>query len=189
MQKEYNLIKSPEELYTFMEKYIKYGFYGINNKVYEGNSDNFDEAFDKYWILCDKDRILKYRYGNCYDQVELERDWFKKNNYEFKTFFIFFNIGSSNDYFTHTYLAYKDNNKWYYFEHADYLNRGIKEFDDLETLKLYQKDLFISFNKKMGKIINNNIISKIRIIEYNIKRHNCNSDDFYNYINDLIDEE
>lgn len=182
MIEEYNNIKNPKELLEFMNQNIEYGFYGSDNKIHTPDSKDFNEEFDKYWVLCDKDRLLKYKYGNCYDQVELEKDWFKSNNYEFKTFFIYYDLNFENDYFTHTYLAYKENDKWYYFEHADYNNRGIHEFNSLNELKEFQKNKFIEFNKASGRKINEKINSKIKIVEYNITNHNINCDEFYEYM-------
>ena len=108
----YDQAKSPEELLNFMDKCIEYGIYGTDGKVYgdweaDGNSD-FQVACQTKYALCDIDRSLKYGYGTCWDQVELERDWFSKNNYQFKTLFIWFLFEEDNNYITHSYLVYKD---------------------------------------------------------------------------------
>ena len=70
--------------------------------------------------------MLKYKIGHCWDQVELERAWFKKHNYEYKTLFIYFESDLA-PYICHTYLVYNDkkNNTWNWFEHADENNKGI----------------------------------------------------------------
>ena len=45
--------------------------------------------------------------GNCFDQTELERDWFTKNNYYVETYFEMVNLDYKNAYPTHSFLIYK----------------------------------------------------------------------------------
>lgn len=187
-KKSYEEIKTPQELLEFMNNNISYGFHGSDDKDYfnEGN-DSFNINCRNKWILSDSERILKYKLGHCWDQVELERDWFKKNNYEFKTIFIWFLFNHNNNYPTHTYLVYKDNNKWYWFEHADYNNRGIHKFNSLkETIKA-QMEKHIEYASQYNEI-NNDIINHIHIYEYSSPRYGCNMDGFIeNIINEAKD--
>ena len=41
--------------------------------------------------------------GNCFDQTELERDWFTKNNYYVETYFEMVNLNYKNVYPTHSF--------------------------------------------------------------------------------------
>ena len=74
-----NKIKTPEELLTFMDC-INYGFTDKDGINY--TDEQFEEnVFDK-WYLSSPERLLKVKYGHCFDQVELEREWFTKKNYK-----------------------------------------------------------------------------------------------------------
>ncbi len=75
--------------------------------------DNFTSV-EKYIVKTPKE-LLKDKSGICYDFVELEREYFTKWNYQFKTFFVY-NKFPITDNPTHTFLVFKENNKYYWFE-------------------------------------------------------------------------
>lgn len=105
----YEKIKTPEELMEYMDKNILYGFYDYkNHKKYYGNDKNFNFLVNNFWTLSSPTDLQKYNIGHCFDQVELERDFFTKNNYKYKTFFIWFKCSRPNSYPTHTFLVYQD---------------------------------------------------------------------------------
>ena len=130
-------------------------------------------------------RLLKCGYGTCWDQVELERDWFINNDYECKTFFIWFCFSTSNNYVTHTYLVYKDKKteKYCYFEHSDGANKGIKEFDSYKDAILYQMEKYIDFNRSVGNLINEDILSHLQVYEFEIKKYGCSQ---YEYMENIL---
>ena len=184
----YNKVNTPEELLNFMD-YIRYGFYGNDDKEYindgtEESNQIFQEACLTEYSLANKDKVLKYRLGQCFDQTELERTWFKEHNYEFKTIFIWFLFDHENTYPTHSYLIYKDNNKYYYFEHSDYVNRGIYEFNSYEEAIRFQMNKHIEYTKNMGNVVDDEIMKHIHIYEYNEPSSNIT---FYEYIDHILD--
>lgn len=123
---KYESIKTPEQLLTYMNENIQYGFLDSQAKVYENsNSKEFQNGCRIKWRLSSPTRLLQVKRGNCFDQVELERDWFLKNGYNVKTFYIWFELPYDNTYSIHTYLAFFDKGKWFYFEHSDYRKREI----------------------------------------------------------------
>ncbi len=183
----YNEINTPQELLEFMENNINYGFHGIDDKDYTPEDKDFNTNCREKWILSDANRVLKYKLGHCWDQVELERDWFSKKGYEFKTIFIWFLFNKENNYPTHTYLVYKENNKWYWFEHANYNNKGIHEFNSLKDAILFQMKKHIEYASKNNEI-NEEIINNIHIYEYNNPKYGCNMAEFIkNIINSAKD--
>lgn len=152
----YDEVQSPKELILFLDENIKYGIIGKNNEVLcNSSSENFQKVGVKYWRLRKAFDIIESGVGQCYDQVEIERDWFSKNNYNFKTVWIwvyqkeFEKIGHS-----HSYLVYFDKQKWNLFEHSDYFNKGIFTFNSfLEAVK-FQADKQIEFANNEKKPIN-----------------------------------
>ena len=81
-------VKSPNELMRYMDENISYGVFDYTkNKAYYGEDDNFGELVNTIWKLSSPTQMQKYGVGHCFDQVELERDFFTKNNYNFKNIF------------------------------------------------------------------------------------------------------
>ena len=158
---KYEKLKTPEELLTFMDQNIVFGFIGKNGKKY---TNMFTKAWEEDWysecIVQSGEEVLKTRIGTCWDQVELERLWFKTNDYEFKTIFIWFEMNEENDLPTHTFLVYKSDNKYCWFEHSFEDNKGIHEFDTFEKVIecVKQKQLEAAINSGKAKIEQYNLI-------------------------------
>ncbi len=163
----YKDIKTPEELLKFMEENITYGFITKNGKKY---TDPSSKVWQKDWyskcIVQTGKEVLKTKIGTCWDQVELERLWFKEHNYSFKTIFMIFSSNKINNLPTHTFLIYKKANKYYWFEHAFYINKGIHQFNSYKEAITYVK------HQQLDYAINNNKIDKsyyrlLKTNEYN----------------------
>jgi hypothetical protein len=137
-------------------KYIKY--------------DNFVNKED--YIVKTPKEVLKNKTVTCYDQVELERLYFEKNNVEFKTFFVYADLPIGENR-THTFLVFKDeNNKCYWFENAWNSNKGIHgPYSSYNEVVKYVLD---KLKEDWGKIKN--------IIEYKSPPEHLNSNEFGNYI-------
>ncbi len=179
---KYEEINTPMQLLDFMNDNIKYGFVDDNKKVYGGsNEDEFENGCRTKWKLSNPDRLLNVKYGHCWDQVELERDWFLKHGYNFKTLYIWFELPYDNTYSTHTYLVFEDNNKWYYFENSDSKNRGIYSFNSYEDAISYQLKKHIESNSKRNPV-GDDEISSIKIYEYDKPQYGCNMDEFINHV-------
>jgi hypothetical protein len=84
--------------------------------------DDFTDE-NKY-IIKPPYKLLKEKLGICYDIVELERYYFSKMGYVFKTFFAY-NQLHIEDNPAHTFLVYKEDSKYYWFESAWKTSEGI----------------------------------------------------------------
>ena len=157
-------IRTPEELLKFMSSKIKYGYLGKNGRVYHYDEFGFNLNWYDQYILQNKNDILKNLYGNCWDQVELERDWFSNKGYEIKTIYEMVKLDYDNEYPTHSFLVYKDNDYWYWFENADLNNRGIHKFNSLDELLNYQHEKYVEFLRTFN--IKNDEIKKIIVTEF-----------------------
>ena len=174
-------IQTPEELLNFMSNKINYGYLGKNGRVYHYNDSDFNLDWYEQYILENKDDILKNLYGNCWDQVELERNWFLKKGYEIKTFFEMVKLDYENEYPTHSFLVYRDNDCWYWFENSDFHNKGIHKFNTLEELLKYQYKKYVAFLKTFH--ITNEEIDKIVVTEFYKPKEHISAKEYLNHVN------
>lgn len=136
------------EILNLMDN-IKYGWIDKNNITHS----KINELFKENYKLQSSTEILKSKVGVCWDQVELERYYFKPNQNNIKTYFIMYINDKDNP--THTFLTYEKDNKYYWFEHAWEQYKGIHEYISQEEML---KDIKIKFrNKYLEKNTNNNI--------------------------------
>ncbi len=179
---KYKDVKTPEQLLKYMDENIKYGFVDDNVKVY-GTWDiqEFQEGCHTKWRLSSPERLIKVGYGHCYDQVELQRDWFKKHNYKFKTFYIMFVLPYDNTYSTHTYLVFENEGKYYYFEHSDSNNKGIHEFESYEDAINYQMKKYIE-NNKQRNIVDEEKLKCLHVYEYDNPVYGCTMNEFIDHV-------
>ena len=109
---------------------IKYGYVDKDGNIHI----RVDDHFSNDYRLQSPEEVLNSRVGVCWDQVELERYLFDKKGISFNTYYI---AHYDNDKCpTHTFLIYKENKKYYWYEHSWELFRGIHEFkSELEAIK------------------------------------------------------
>ena len=178
--KLYTNIKTPNELNEYMNKNILYGYLGKNNKIYMPNDSNFDKDWLDNYILENAFDILNTKVGNCWDQVEFERNWFENNNYEYKTIYHQVLLNYDNSYPTHTFLIYKENDKWYWFENAWEDMKGIHEYNTLEELLNDEYNKNIEFLKTFN--ITAEEIEKIKYFEFNKPKEHISAMEYVKYI-------
>lgn len=124
---------------------IEYGFLDENGKnIIENDPEKWDNEFYDFYYLLSPNELLEQKCGVCWDQVELERFLFEKENWKVKTFFIctYENDGLP----SHTFLTYEKNNMVYWFEHSWGKYKGIHEYNTLKELLLDVKKKFVQNN-------------------------------------------
>ncbi len=135
-----NISKSSElEIMNLMNQ-IHYGWIDKENIKY----DTFDESFEKNYFLQSPKEVIHNQIGVCWDQVELERFYFKGSHLQIKTFFIVYYDGDKCP--THTFLTYEKNGKFYWFEHSWEKFKGIHEYPTEKDLLRDVKQKFIDFD-------------------------------------------
>ena len=177
----FNKINSPHELLEFMSKNINYGYLGKSGRVYQFDDSDFNEKWFNEYILESKENILKTLYGNCWDQVELERYWFKKHGYEIKTIYEMVKVNYDNNYPSHSFLIFKDKDGfWNWFENSDYENRGIHKFDSINKLLEYQYSKYLDFLKTFN--IKEDEIKEIIFAEFEEPQKNISASEYLDFV-------
>ncbi len=109
---------------------IEYGYKDKDNHLHFFIDDNFSSNY----VLQSPLEVLQNKVGVCWDQVELERSLFLEKKIPFNTYFIVHYDGGKCP--THTFLIYKVEKFYYWFEHSWSLFRGIHQYDsELDALK------------------------------------------------------
>ncbi|MFA5247707.1 MAG: hypothetical protein WC415_00450 [Patescibacteria group bacterium] len=170
-------IKTPEELLSFMKKNINYGFIGKDDdKVYSPRQEGWGVGKQPEARLQSPEELLKSGYGACWEQTDFEKQWFAKNNFEFKTLLLMFGKDISQKNPAHTLLAYKKDDKWHWFENTLDKYSGIYEFDDLEDLIEYAKTVLI--NNAFNNGATENDIKEYKLYDYDMPAYGCSTDEF-----------
>lgn len=155
---------------TNLMKEIKYGWIDKNNNKYT----IVNEDFSNHYILQSPKEVIKTKLGVCWDQVELERYYFKGNDWNVKTYFL---VHYGNDKCpTHTFLTFEKNNKHYWFEHSWEKFRGIHEYNSINELLLDVRKKFISYEL-------NNQYEKSNLVlrEYKKPKYHISVQEFYKH--------
>ena len=155
---------------------IEYGFKDKNgaNLI---NSESWDKDFYKFYFLLSPEELLSSRCGVCWDQVELERKLFSDANIDCDTFFIY--IDDNENLPSHTFLTFRLDDKYYWFEHSWYDMKGIHEYNNIKALLNDVKNKFIDSRKNE---INSNLNYETFIYKYNKPKYHISCDEFYSYI-------
>jgi len=177
----FNDIQNPRELLSYMIENVIYAFVGKNNKIYDNPES--DEWYDWYseCKVQTGEEILKTNVGICWDQVELERLWFKNHNYTYKTLFVYFESDTENSFPTHSFLLYKNKDKWYWFEHAFDVYEDIFEFDTFEDALRNVIDAFFHRALDTGAATNGDK-NLIKCFEYDELTSSLSVDEYMNHV-------
>ena len=119
---------------------IQYGYLDKDNNIHIGDDE---EWFFKY-KLQSKEELLTNMVGNCYDVTELLRSCLE-DTYSVETFFMIITLPYKNNYPTHSYLVYIDNNSYNLIENKFGLNEGIHKFKTREEVVRYQALSYLKF--------------------------------------------
>lgn len=157
------------EIMNLMQN-IEYGWVDKNNNKHS----IVDETYSNNYRLQTPNEVIKSKIGVCWDQVELQRYYFKGNSYNIKTYFLVYYDEDKCP--THTFLTFEKNNKYYWFEHAWKKFEGIHEYKKVEELLLDIINKFIKFE------LNNNYVSDYLVLyEYKKPKFHISVQEFYKH--------
>ena len=173
-------IKNPLELLDFMSSNIKYGYLSKNGRLYYYDDEDFNSNWYNEYVLESSRDVFNNLCGNCFDQVEFERDWFLRNGYTIKTIFMMVLLPYKNNYPSHSFLIYKEGSKWCLFENADYNNRGIFKFNTIIELIKYQYDKYLEYLKTFN--ISDEEIDNIIIREFQKPKSGIGAKEYLDFV-------
>lgn len=169
------MIKEKIEKIMDVMNEIEYGFKDEEgNNIIDNNPKKWDNEFDSFYYLQSPDELLKTKCGVCWDQVELERFLFAKNEIHSKTFFIYILDGDMLP--SHTFLTYENDNKYYWFEHSWKKYKGIHEYNTESQLLL---DIINKFRNDHKEVSKN---APLYLYEYQKPKEHIKCNEFYKYI-------
>ena len=148
--------------------------YGWVDK-FGNKKDIVDETYSDNYILQSPKELMISKIGVCWDQVELERYYFK--GYDIKTYFIAYY--DDNKCPTHTFLTYKKEDKYYWFEHSWKKYKGIHEYTSIDLLLSDIKEKFINdikedYNNKLD-------MDYLCLYEYKKPNYHISTEEFYKH--------
>jgi hypothetical protein len=163
-------VKKLEGLLNTMDN-MDYGFIDKNGKIYTEEELSSEEWMKEYRVQTG-DRLSKTGIGHCWDFVELERDFCKKNDIPCKSFF----VGDPDLEITHTFLTCSVGKDTYYLESALYKNKGLYKFSSQEECNNYVK-----------KMMENSYgFDDVRVVEYSEPKRDTDQIEFMKPIIDKI---
>lgn len=125
----FNSLKSPEDVYQWIDRNIQYGWLDINNDRHIGEMQNFR----KLYRTMSMDEILEHRIGTCIEQAALMHFLLDKINIPSKMFCCriyepddFGNL--EEDEHMHCFVLYYAGEKVYHMEHPNPEKKGIYEY-------------------------------------------------------------
>ena len=90
------------------------------------------------------------------------------------------NLDYENNYPTHAFLVFRNNNSWYWFENADSNNHGIHKFNTLNELLTYQYNKYLEGLKVLD--ITNDEIDKIIMTEFDKPKKHSSANVYINHV-------
>lgn len=160
----------------FFQKNIEYGILDINRKIHRVTDENFWSDFGKYFILKSPEELLKNKIGVCFDQVELSRHLVAQKNIATKSYFICY----FGNLYSHSILAFEENNKFYWLETSHRAFIGVHEYDSIEQLLKDFKHKFV--HNELSKVPESYDESKLKIFEYESPKFGINCEQYFEHM-------
>lgn len=149
---------------------IEFGWSDIDNNL----SREPEKGFKKNYVLSSPEETLKNKMGTDFDLVEVERSCFKSLGIKFDTYFMAYY--ESRRMFTHTFVVYEENEKFYWFEASWENDKGIHEYSSLY-------DLLTSVREKLKKYKNIKFMDNdyLCVYKYRKPKYHMNLKDLYKH--------
>lgn len=150
---------------------VEYGWYDNKGNLYENIKDG---NFLKDYQMQNIDNLLKSKHAICWELCELERQFFLREEIPFMTVFAI--LKGSDKFPCHTFLIYKLNQKYYWFEASWVNKKGIKEYNSCEEIFKEIAYNFEDFTKTKDYDV-----SQMAFYKYEKPQENITCVPFYNH--------
>lgn len=128
-----NDVKTPEDVFVFMEDNISYGWKDMSGRIHLRNMDNIRTLY----CTSSLEETLENKCGTCVEQailmkyllnkIGIETKLFCARVYEDETI-----VDASKDVHMHCFVLYNLNGKTYHMEHSNSKTKGISEYNTWE---------------------------------------------------------
>lgn len=125
-------IKTPEELMTFMNINIEYGWV---DKIGEKHLNNL-KGFRENYRISSIDEMINTGLGTCIEQAKMIKDFFDRMGIENKLYCHRSYETEENfneEVRMHCFVLFNYNGSWYHFEHSNRPKRGIHKYESVES--------------------------------------------------------
>lgn len=163
-------MKEAQELLKKMSEF-EYGWIDRNGLKYVNKISKIN--FFNDYFLQSPEEVEKNKIGICWDQVEYERKYFLSKNIPHKTIFMFYDDGKK--FPLHTFLIFKENEKYYWFENTYPRTIGAFEFNSLTDCFAKIKIEFMKEN------LLEDVGDKLYWLEYTKPEYGINYEEFVNH--------
>jgi len=143
------------------------GYSDKKGNLYKNCYSNFN---DLYTLQKPQDTMDK-KIGLCFDQVEVERYLLSKHDIKFRTYYMLYQDSELGP--AHSFVLYKENNKYYWLESSWLKYRGIHEYDTKE-------EAYLDITYKFSKTIDNFKRDRLKLYEYDKPRYGISYERFRN---------
>ena len=174
---------SPQKFYTYIKSNIYYGFVDkAEKKYYPTDFENVD--IDSLYILQAPKQVIKNKCAWCWDVVELLRYYLDAKNLYNETYYIEYINDKLKIHNTHTFIIFRQNNKWYNIEDNSSSNEtGVFEYNSKEeaieaissSFKSWIKEIYNLSDLSSGYILNQYSKPKYGITAQEFQNH-CKKD-------------
>lgn len=143
LNQEKNVYNKVGNFNNFMNTKFEYGvLYNGKHLTYDnGDLDNFD--WSKYRTI-PLDIMEKEKIGNCWDFVNYQHNYFKKNNIPDKSY-LYFAQRKDGSYITHTFSIIDLDGQKYWFESSFWEHRGVNPISNVN-------DVYDKLSKSYGPV-------------------------------------
>lgn len=158
-----------EEILDYL-KDIKFGWSDIDKNIYTDP----EKGFKKKYVLSSPEETMHNKVGTSFDIVEVERVCFKSLGIDFDTYFMIYY--ESRRMFTHTFLVYEADEKFFWFEASWEEDKGLHEYSSLYDLLTDVRSKFKKY--KNIKFMDNDYLC---IYKYRKPKYHLNLKDLYKH--------
>lgn len=130
------------------------------------------------------EELVRHHVGNCWDQTELQREWFNRHGYRINTYLLYYYL-RDDCCPSHSILTYEENGAWCWFEPmfcgtaVEY--SGVRKYASIVELLEDFKRVFALNGQKMGMLPQDLDESSWSLYEYDKPMYGINDKKFYDY--------